>query len=126
MALTFDALRKHCLSREGEITEDFPFDNSTLVFRVNGKVFLLTDTESHPLHFNVKCDPERAIELREKYEAVQPGYHMNKKHWNTITIDGSIPTKEVLAMIDHSHELVKPKKKPAAAAGGKAVRKVGR
>ena len=109
MPLNFDAIRRHCLAMPGEIAEDFPFDNSTLVFRVSGKVFLLIDTESHPLHFNVKCDPERAIELREQYDAVQPGYHMNKKHWNTITVDGSIPTKEILAMIDHSYELVAPK-----------------
>ena len=111
MALTFDAIRKHCLSKKGEITEDFPFDNTTLVFRVKGKIFLLMDTESHPLNFNVKCDPVRAIELREQYEAVQPGYHMNKKHWNTVTVDGTIPSKEVLAMIDHSFELVAGEKK---------------
>jgi predicted DNA-binding protein (MmcQ/YjbR family) len=111
MALTFDSLRKHCLSREGGVTEDFPFDQSTLVFRVNGGIFLLLDIDKHPMQFNVKCDPDLAIELREKYEAVLPGYHMNKKHWNTVVVDGNIPVKEVLAMIDHSHALVASKKK---------------
>jgi predicted DNA-binding protein (MmcQ/YjbR family) len=117
MPLTFDAIRNHCLSLPGDITEDFPFTPKTLVFRVSGKVFLLVDTEDRPLHFNAKCDPERAIELRERYEAVQPGYHMNKKHWNTITVDGSMPSKDVLALIDHSFELVAPKKQPTVRAG---------
>ena len=63
-------------------------------------------TEGHPLTVNLKCDPERAIELREQFAAVTPGYHMNKKHWNTVTLDGTIPPRDIFAMIDHSYELV--------------------
>jgi predicted DNA-binding protein (MmcQ/YjbR family) len=81
-----EALRDFCLSLP-LVTEDFPFDERTLAFRIGGKIFLLTDVEE-PWEFNAKCDPERAIELRELYpDAIRPGYHMNKKHWNTIRLD---------------------------------------
>ncbi len=73
--------------------ESFPFGEDTLVFKTNNKIFLLVSLSAVPLQFNVKCDPERAIELREIYSSVIPGYHMNKKHWNTIIVDGSIPRK---------------------------------
>lgn len=106
MRVTLDQIRQHCLEKKGRITEGFPFGEDVLVFKVNGKMFLLTRIDEHPLSVNLKCDPERAIELRERYEAVQPGYHMNKKYWNTVTLDGSIPTKEILEMIDHSHSQV--------------------
>ncbi len=85
--------------------ETYPFGEQTLVFKVGGKMFALT-SESLPTSVNLKCDPERALELREQYEAVQPGYHMNKKHWNTVRLDGSIPTQEILELIDHSYQLV--------------------
>ena len=82
------------------------------MFKVNGKVFLLTGLDSHPLQLNVKCDPDKAIELREAYpQSVLPGYHMNKKHWNTIVVDGMLSNKQLKEMIDNSYELVNSKKK---------------
>lgn len=103
--MNLESLRTYCLARPGT-SEDFPFDESTLAFRVCGKIFLLADVESVPLHVNLKCDPERAVELRERYEAVEPGYHMNKRHWNTVTLDSTIPDREIRGMLDHSYELV--------------------
>lgn len=102
---TFSELYDYCAGKPGA-TEDYPFGENTLVFKVAGKMFALTGTGGMPPTVNLKCDPERAIELRERYEAVEPGYHMNKKHWNTVTIDGSIPIREVREMIDHSYALV--------------------
>ena len=94
------------------VTEGFPFGDTVIVFKVNGKVFLLVPLDSVPLQFNVKCDPEKAIDLREEYpDAVLPGYHMNKKHWNTVIADGTLTNKQLLAMVDDSYELVKDKKK---------------
>ena len=113
MQCDLDALRKYCLKKEGEISEGFPFDEHALVFKVNGKIFILIGTNDLPLTINVKCDPERALELRERYSSVEPGYHMNKKHWNTVTLDGSIPSKEIFAIIDHSYELVANAAKPS-------------
>lgn len=81
--MNIEELREYCISKK-DVTESFPFDETTLVFKVRGKMFALTDLEGE-LSINLKCDPDLAIELREKYPAVQPGYHMNKKHWNTIT-----------------------------------------
>ena len=82
-----------------------PFGEDTLVFRVGEKLFLLTSL-SQGDRFNVKCDPERAIEFREQHTEVQPGYHMNKKHWNTVHINGNLSRREICDMIDHSYELV--------------------
>jgi predicted DNA-binding protein (MmcQ/YjbR family) len=119
MEIDLDALRRYCLKKEGKISEEFPFDEYVLVFKVNGKIFILISTNTHPVTINLKCEPERAIELREQYPSVEPGYHMNKKHWNTVTLDGSIPPKEIFAMIDHSYDLVakparlSPRKQPA-------------
>jgi len=93
------------LKKKG-VTEEFPFDEETLVFKAAGKIFLLASLESIPLQINLKCDPEKAVEIREEYEAVQPGYHMNKKHWNTIIIDGSVPAKKIFEWIDNSYRLV--------------------
>ncbi len=104
-AVNLDALRTYCLSKNG-VTEDMPFGDDILVFRVKSKLFALTGLDALPLTVNLKCDPERALELRARYEAVQPGYHMNKKHWNTVLLDGSIPHDEVREMIDHSYDLV--------------------
>jgi predicted DNA-binding protein (MmcQ/YjbR family) len=103
--MNIESFRKYCLKKRG-VTEEFPFDENTLVFKVMGKMFALTDLVDLPFTINLKCDPEKAIELREKYDAVQPGYHMNKKHWNTVTIDNSIPENELLEMVDHSYNLV--------------------
>ena len=101
--MTLDRIREYCLSKPGKITEGLPFGEDVLVFRVYGKIFLLTSINDRPLALNLKSDPEQAVEWREQYEAVQPGYHMNKKHWNTVTLDGSIPRNELLTMIDHSY-----------------------
>jgi predicted DNA-binding protein (MmcQ/YjbR family) len=100
-----EALRDYCLSLP-KVTEDFPFDESTLVFRVGGKIFLLTDIDEGK-SFNAKCDPERAIELRETYpDAIFPGYHMNKKHWNTVWLDGQLDPALLLDLIKHSYDLI--------------------
>lgn len=103
--MDFRALRDYCTGRPG-VTEEFPFDETSLVFKVMGKMFALTDVEALPLTINLKCDPDLAVELRERYPAVQPGYHMNKTHWNTVELDGSLSDEEVRKMIDHSYELV--------------------
>ncbi len=95
----------HCLSKAGS-EETTPFGPEVLVYKVGGKMFALTDPSDFPVRLNLKCDPERAVELRDEYEAILPGYHMNKKHWNTVLLDGSIPAALVADLIDHSHELV--------------------
>ncbi len=102
--MNIEYLRLYCLSRKG-VTEEFPFDETTLVYKVMGKMFALTDSEGE-FSMNLKCDPDKAIELREKYTAVQPGYHMNKKHWNTIYLDGSISDELLISWIDNSYNLV--------------------
>ncbi len=100
-----ETLREYCLSKKA-VTEGFPFGEDTLVFKVKDKIFLLVSLSSNPLQFNAKCEPEKAIELREQYDAVQPGYHMNKKHWNTVIIDGSISAALIKEMIDDSYNLI--------------------
>jgi predicted DNA-binding protein (MmcQ/YjbR family) len=107
--MDIESLREYCLSKPGA-EESFPFGPDTLVFKVNGKLFLLTGLDEEVLSFNVKCDPEKAIELREEYSCVKPGYHMNKKHWNTIVVDGSVSSKILKEWIDHSYGLVSKKK----------------
>jgi predicted DNA-binding protein (MmcQ/YjbR family) len=104
--MNLETLRLYCLKKE-DSSEDFPFDEETLVFRVRGKIFALTGIYDRPLTVNLKCDPEFAIELRERHDEVKAGRHMNKKHWNTVTIDGTLSTKEIFSMIDHSYDLVK-------------------
>jgi predicted DNA-binding protein (MmcQ/YjbR family) len=113
MHVNLETLRAYCLKKEGKVTEAFPFDEYVLVFKLNGKIFILIMTDVHPLSVNLKCDPERAIELRERYAAVTPGYHMNKKHWNTVLLDGTIPSHEIFAMIDHSFDLIAKSAKPS-------------
>jgi predicted DNA-binding protein (MmcQ/YjbR family) len=102
--LNIEEIRDHCLAKPS-VTEGLPFGEDTLVFKVGEKIFLLISI-SASTHFNVKCDPELAIELRERYSEVQPGYHMNKKHWNTVSVNGSLTRKQLCDMIDHSYELV--------------------
>lgn len=102
--MNLEELRDHCLNKPGT-TEGLPFGEDTLVFKVGGKMFLLTSIQNGD-SFNAKCDPELAIELRERYPEVQPGYHMNKKMWNTVYMDGSLPQKLLIEMIDHSYDLV--------------------
>jgi predicted DNA-binding protein (MmcQ/YjbR family) len=103
--MNIESLRAYCLAKK-EAREEFPFGETTLVFKVRNKIFLLTGLDNAILQFNVKCDPEQAIEWREQYAAVQPGYHMNKKRWNTVTVDGSIPARILRQMIDDSYRLV--------------------
>ncbi|MEO6682459.1 MAG: MmcQ/YjbR family DNA-binding protein [Ginsengibacter sp.] len=108
--MNIEELRNYALSLE-DVTEGFPFGEDTLVFKVKEKIFLLTSLASAPLRFNVKCDPDLAIELRERYDSVLPGYHMNKKHWNTIIIDGTFSKKQVEEFVLHSYDLVLKKKR---------------
>ncbi len=103
--MNIETLRNYCLSKPA-VEETLPFGPDTLVYKVNGKIFLLTGLDEESLRFNVKCDPDKAIELREEYPCVQPGYHMNKKHWNTVLVDGSVPNALVKEWIDHSYDLV--------------------
>lgn len=105
-----ELLREYAL-KKANVTEGFPFGETTLVFKVKGKVFLLVSLDASPLQFNVKCDPDRAIELRDEYpESILPGYHMNKKHWNTVIVNGTVPKKLLLEMVDDSYNLVVGKK----------------
>jgi predicted DNA-binding protein (MmcQ/YjbR family) len=97
-----EEIRAYCLLKKA-VTEGFPFDDETLVFKVGGKIFALLAIENGRI--NLKCDPEKAIELREQYEAMLPGYHMNKHHWNTL-IANELPSKLIAELIDHSYGLV--------------------
>ena len=104
-------IRDFCVAKP-DVEEGFPFGDATLVFKVNGKIFLLVSLTASPLQFNAKCDPERAVNLREEYDCIIPGYHMNKQHWNTVIIDNTLTNKQLKELIDHSYSLVaKPKKK---------------
>lgn len=102
--MNIEEFRSYCLSLKGT-SEDLPFDNKTLVFKVMGKMFALTNLETFE-SINLKCDPEHAIELREQYEAVTPGYHMSKKHWNTVILDYSIDDDLIYEWIKDSYNLV--------------------
>ncbi len=107
--MNVEALRIYCLDKPGA-EETLPFGPDTVVYKVDGKAFLLTGFDSENLRFNVKCNPDKAVELREEFACVLPGYHMNKKHWNTIVVDGSVTSKQLKEWIDHSYELVLKKK----------------
>ena len=102
--MNIEELRNYCLSKKG-VTEGFPFDKTTLVFKVTGKMFALTDTEKE-FSINLKCDPQKAIELREHYPQVMPGYHMNKQLWNTVTPDDYIEDSLIYGWVDDSYNLV--------------------
>ena len=107
--------REYCLTKPGA-REETPFGSDVLVFKVDGKMFALAALDEVPTTVNLKCDPDLALDLRDRYEQVRPGYHMNKKHWNTVEIDTGIPDVELRKMIDHSYELVvKSLPKPARA-----------
>ncbi len=100
-----EAYRNYCLSKNS-VTEAFPFDNNTLVFKVAGKMFALADVDLFT-SINLKCDPEKAVQLREEYDGcILPGYHMNKKHWNTILMDGTVGDNLIKDLIHHSYELI--------------------
>lgn len=103
--MNIEELRDYVLSLK-KVEESFPFGEDTLVFKTNNKIFLLVSLSSSPLQFNVKCNPEKAIELREEYSCILPGYHMNKKHWNTIIVDGTLSQLQLKTFIKDSYELV--------------------
>ncbi len=103
--MNLDSLRSYLLAKPGAV-EEFPFDSVTLVVKVGGKMFALLSTNEDPLRLNLKCDPAKAEILREIYAAIQPGYHMNKRHWNSLILDGSLPAAEICSMIDDSYGLV--------------------
>lgn len=100
-----DELRAYCLAKTGA-TEDLPFGPDVLAFKVAGKLFALANLEWVPPAVNLKCDPERAVSLRERHEDVRPGYHMNKRHWNTVGLQGDVPNPLLRELIDHSYDLV--------------------
>lgn len=102
--MTLDYYRQYCLSKPST-TEDTPFDQDTLCFRVGGKIFSICSI-SEFLYINLKCDPERAIELREQFPGITPGYHMNKKTWNSVSTQGNVPDNLILELADHSYELI--------------------
>jgi predicted DNA-binding protein (MmcQ/YjbR family) len=103
--MNIEAFREYCLGKPAA-TEGMPFGPDNIVFKVAGKMFALAALDEVPPAVNLKCDPDLALELRDRYEQVRPGYHMNKKHWNTVVLDGVIPAVEVRKMIDHSYDLV--------------------
>lgn len=110
--MNLEEFREYCLSKPAA-SEGTPFGETVLVFKVGGKIFALASLDDVPARANLKCDPDLALELRDRYEQVRPGYHMNKRHWNTIEIEAGIPDAEIRKMIDHSYDLV-AKKLPKA------------
>ncbi|HQW00291.1 MAG TPA: MmcQ/YjbR family DNA-binding protein [Bacteroidia bacterium] len=103
--MNIEELRQYCIEK-ADVEEGFPFGETVLVFKVKGKMFLLLPLDTDDLRFNVKCDPEKAIELRAEYPCVQPGFHMSKTHWNTVFVDGSVTDEMVLSWVDDSYALV--------------------
>jgi len=103
--MNIEQFREYCLSKKG-VTEDFPFDEVTLCLRVGGKIFAITGLDSEHFTVNLKCDPDFALELREQHPEVQPGWHMNKKHWNTVDFEGALDERLLRQLIDHSYEMV--------------------
>jgi predicted DNA-binding protein (MmcQ/YjbR family) len=103
--MDLEEFREYCLSKVAA-TESMPFGEGVLVFKVAGKIFALAALDEIPATVNLKCNPDLALELRDRYEQVQPGYHMNKRHWNTVEIDSGIPEAELRKMIEHSYDLV--------------------
>ncbi|GJQ33289.1 MAG: hypothetical protein HBSAPP04_21280 [Ignavibacteriaceae bacterium] len=102
--MILEKVREYCLAKPG-VEEGLPFDEDSPVYKVMGKIFAIISLD-HPGSINLKCDPERALDLREEYDGISPGYHMNKVHWNTVQFDGSVPVKLVLELVDHSYDLV--------------------
>ena len=103
--MDIESLRDYCLSKPAA-QETLPFGPDTLVYKVGGKIFLICSLNSETLRFSVKCDPEKVIELRERYDCVQPGYHLNKKHWNTIMVDGTVSNSMMKEWINDSYDLI--------------------
>jgi predicted DNA-binding protein (MmcQ/YjbR family) len=111
--MNLEEFREYCLTK-ANATEGTPFGPDTLVFKVGGKIFAITALDEVPARANLKCDPDLALELRDRYEQVRPGYHMNKKHWNTVDIESGVPDAEIRKMIDHSYDLVAKKSRSAS------------
>jgi len=103
--MDLEYFRQHCLTKKG-VTEEFPFDEHTLVLKVMGKMFALTGLEREEFAVNLKCDPERAVDLRERHPEISAGYHMSKKHWNTVACEGGLDPRLIAELIDHSYDLV--------------------
>ena len=103
--MNLEEFRNYCLDKEG-VTEETPFGPETIVFKVVGKMFAATGTDTVPATANLKCDPEKAVQLRSEYKSIIPGYHMNKKHWNTVTLESELDGRFIKELIDHSYELV--------------------
>lgn len=103
--MNIEEFRKYCLTKSC-VTEEFPFGPETLVFKVAGKMFALTGLDSSEFTVNLKCNPEYAVELRDLYPEIQPGYHMNKKHWNTVNFEGNLKEQLLRKLIDYSYDLV--------------------
>ena len=103
--MNIEEIRNYCLAKSG-VSESFPFDENTLVFKVGNKIFLMTGLDHFPLKINLKCNPDKAIILRENHPQITPGFHMNKKHWNTIIIDGTMRDEILIEMINESYDLV--------------------
>jgi predicted DNA-binding protein (MmcQ/YjbR family) len=103
--MNLEEFRDYCLSRNGAV-EDTPFGPETLVFKVMDKLFALTGINDDPITANLKCDPEWAVELRDQYKSINPGWHMSKKHWNTIALESELDDRFICELIDHSYELV--------------------
>ncbi len=110
--MDIETFRDYCLSKKG-VEETFPFDEVTLVFKVLHKMFALTGLNNEVFEVNLKCDPERAVELREAHSEIRAGYHMSKKHWNTVQFEGSLRDDLLIELIDHSYDLVVKKMKKA-------------
>jgi predicted DNA-binding protein (MmcQ/YjbR family) len=120
--MDLEQFREYCLSKPGT-TEGTPFGPDVLVFKIGGKMFALAALDEVPATVNLKCDPDLALDLRDRHDQVRPGYHMNKKHWNTVEIEGGIPDAELRKMIDHSYDLViKRLPKARAKAGARSRR----
>jgi len=103
--MDIESIRDYCLKKKA-VTEGLPFGNDVLVFKVAGKMFLLASLDEQPLWMNLKCDPEKAIELRERYNSIRPGYHMSKIHWNTVEVNGELKPELIRELINHSYDLV--------------------
>ena len=106
--MNFDQLRTYCLSKP-DVQESLPFGPDTVVYSIKGKLFALTSLSSERCRVNLKCDPDYAIELRDQYDDIIPGWHMNKKHWNTVLLDGNLKIKFIHELIDHSYDLIMAK-----------------
>ena len=104
VSMILEEIRTYCLKKQG-VTESFPFDVTTLVFKVGGKMFALMDIDNFD-SINLKCDPEKAIELRERFSGILPGYHMSKKHWNTVMVNDDVSRELILELVDHSYQLI--------------------